>query len=1776
MNKIFLTAVVFITTLISAFSQNPNNRVWGTYIGGSGGESVGNMELDSVNGVLYVLGNTTSRNAGFSTLNAAPTKTNEVGYLAKYSASGARLWSRYISSPNTTSNDHVSDLVYDYSSGYIYVVGHTNGGGMATTGAYQTSNNGLKDFFIQKYDASGNLIWCTYYGGNDQDANADVAVDESGNVYISGNTSSGGLGTAGTYRQTRTDLADGIFAKFNSSGTSLLWASYFGGVGGDYVQDIKVKNGNVIISGTTAASGLATTGAHSINNYGNNDAFIGSFSSTYGTANWITYYGGSYFDIANYIAIDYNDNIYIGGSTNSPANISTSGTYNFIKPSTALFTDGFIAKLNSSGQRQWGTYIGKSASTTNVGYVSIGINNLIYFCGQTDASALATTGAYKSSVSVNDDMLGSIKMSNGQIEYFSYYGGSANEFGESIYTSQFGDVYMFGETGSATTTDIYSTGAQQTTYGGNIDMYLAKFSISTSTSLCTEPTVAPANLIVNNVTSNNANFSYKKGDGDGRFNGTGIGNTNPAFVTSQGANTASIVTGLQPNTCYYVYVFEYSCTGVGTNYLTSTYAVGSFCTSSNLNVGDSLKNRRWATYMSAETSAKIYDIVTDQQGNVIVTGVVIGNFKSRTNPLITTGAYQSSASGSRDAYVAKFNPQGQLLWGTYLGGSGEESGQSIDVDEQGNIYVSGITKSSNFPTTSGAYITSFSGGYEDGFITSFTSGGSLRWSSYFAGSYGGSAMGISVDSINNYVYITGRNQNTQRGSGVGYVAKFNLSGAYQWKTDFDGIGQNLDARNGAVVMVGKTGNTSGIATTGAYQTTQAGDVDAFVASFSTSGSLNWATYYGGSAFEQLNDVVINSTGDIYAIGESSSSFNASSNTYQSTNHGNRNAILVKFNGSGTNKTWDTFFGEENYTEGEGIALDHDESIYISGETSSSNLATNGAYQITNGGSNGYFAKFNANGSRLYSTYYGGSNSDAASSIALDKNDSLFIGGAAYSSTNIASIGSFDNILYGTVDGFLAKFGNPSLIPPVPPCLSPTIATTEAYANANSWDAQLYIGYNGPSGLGNGTNRIIVLYAGNQTVTAPTDGVTYTAYPAPGYGSLIGLGSVIHDGSGAYDFENLFNLVDGTLYIYFIFEYNFCNGVPVYGTNYFHGSFSTPYFVWRWAGGTSNNWNNPKNWSTGKVPGINDSVVIDTIKKYAPVINSIAYAKHLTITKNGKLTINDSLIISRDLTNNSDKVDASNSNATLIFRSMKFPFTHPKLKKYSQYFAGKEELKVSNLVFETDSTLVINNDLRVTGFITPQKGILNANGKIVLVGNTQKTGHILSIPKDASVVGKLKINRLIPSGKAGDTYISSPIAGAILKDLKDDITLNGMKGANPNKTPNVFSYYEPTSGKTDVGFTAAIDANTLMGTGTGWKINVASKPAKIDFNGVVNQGVIQLPITYTSTTYGQANDGWNLVGNPYPCNIDWDVLNGVYKYDMDSTFYIWSSDKGKFVTYNTRLGGTNGGTSVIASQQAFLVKANSKNAYIVLSEGAKTKTNTTFFKKAKAEESILHLTLTNDSGETDEAIIATREGATDLFDNQFDAFKLEGLTHNISTLDFDANTLAAQVFGEVKKDKLIPINIIGIELRDYELSISGIESFSTTDRLFLIDNKYQTSKQLNAEMIILISKDDISSAKNRFGILVKSDKDEEQKSKLISTSKIKIYPNPSSTGFTTIEMSEFENTTLSILDVTGREVTKPIRIQSLKTVLPTQLPAGIYYVKIQSNQISSTHKLIIPK
>ena len=369
----------------------------------------------------------------------------------------------------------------------------------------------------------------------------------------------------------------------------------------------------------------------------------------------------------------------------------------------------------------------------------------------------------------------------------------------------------------------------------------------------------------------------------------------------------------------------------------------------------------WYTFYGGNNVDDCFSTDTDEDGNIFVTGgTTSDNF-----PLLDPGgtAYFSDDYSTLpfaldlNVFVLKFSASGNLLWATYYGGFGEESAYSIETDLNGNVFVTGWTKSQDFPIQSagtGSFNQPiFGGGFMDAFILKFQNNGTRLWASYYGGSGQDQGYGLSTDLQGN-LWITGKTESP-----------------------------NFPTQ-----------------TTGTFfQGTHAGESDAFILKFDNLGVRQWATYYGGTGSDEGHSISNDADGNAFVSGETfSDNFSTQNNGgyFQSNYGGAGDAFVLKFADNGS-RLWATYYGGLGYDTGISICNDSQDNLFVLGSSESTDFPIQNSgtfFQGTfNGGfSDAFFLKFDTNGARLWATLMGGVESEnfgTFDNLEVDKCDHVY-------------------------------------------------------------------------------------------------------------------------------------------------------------------------------------------------------------------------------------------------------------------------------------------------------------------------------------------------------------------------------------------------------------------------------------------------------------------------------------------------------------------------------------------------------------------------------------------------------------------------------------------------------------------------------------------------------------------------------------------------------------------------------------------------------------------
>ena len=440
---------------------------YSTYLGGSGGDAGNAITLDTL-GDAFVTGSTASTNFPKATApgGSGPPYQGSYGgdtdaFVTEVRHDGqALIFSTYLGGNNY---DVGQGIAID-SSANVYVVGSTASANFPTTSsAFQPTYGGNTDAFVSKLDPSGSkLLFSSFLGGSDIDYGLAIALDPSGNVFVTGYTQSTNFPTVNPIQSGNSGNGDAFVAEIDTNlpqNQQLVYSTYLGGSSADSGQGIAVDSGdNAYVTGFTFSTNFPTHNPYQANNAGSVDAFISVISAYGSSLVFSTYLGGTGDDRAWAIALDSQDNIYVTGSTLTPCTPATTTppttlcspistfptTYDAYQTSTTKQSPGysavFVTEMNHYGNALlYSTLLGGSLTDVGSG-IAVDSTGNAYVTGSTESSDFPTANAVQASYSggtcgshpCQDAFVTEVNPQGTSLVYSTFLGGSGGNSGNAI------------------------------------------------------------------------------------------------------------------------------------------------------------------------------------------------------------------------------------------------------------------------------------------------------------------------------------------------------------------------------------------------------------------------------------------------------------------------------------------------------------------------------------------------------------------------------------------------------------------------------------------------------------------------------------------------------------------------------------------------------------------------------------------------------------------------------------------------------------------------------------------------------------------------------------------------------------------------------------------------------------------------------------------------------------------------------------------------------------------------------------------------------------------------------------------------------------------------------------------------------------------------------------------------------------------------------------------------------------------------------------------------
>jgi len=535
-------------------------------------------------------------------------------------------------------------------------------------------------------------------------------------------------------------------------------------------------------------------------------------------------------------------------------------------------------------------------------------------------------------------------------------------------------------------------------------------------------------------------------------------------------------------------------------------------------------------------------------------------------------------------------------------------------------------------------------------------------------------------------------------------------------------------------------------------------------------------------------------------------------------------------------------------------------------------------------------------------------------------------------------------------------------------------------------------------------------------------------------------------------------------------------------------------------------------------------------------------------------------------------------------------------------------KINNLTINRISeTITLANSLEVKGTVFPDNGTLVSGGNLTLNSDINTTARIAAIGAAANVTGNVIIQRYIPAAARRFRFMATPINGNLLADWRSEmfitgngtgtvigtINSNGFDATLTNQ-PSVFYYTETLGGDFNSRWQAANTTSMPLEPARGYRVFVRGDRSDYDrLRGLLNTqnaltltsiGVINkantsnisFPVTYSGSS---VNDGWNMVGNPFPSQIDWNALLGWNKTNIANTIWIWNAATNSYGNWDGAIG-TNSVTQYIASHQGFFVRSNGVSPLLNCSELVKVGNATPIlFKNAIAN--LLRIKLIKDSVNTDEAVVCFKQNMHDEYIENEDIVKYTNPTLNIASVlgnNFKASVNYMDEYFDKKRVLLaVDADIEGT----YQLIFSQMESFTPMANIYLIDHFKQTQKQINFnnKYTFSITNNPSSQGNNRFELAFYNNTTFVNNVMDNNEVKVVVFPIPSSNDLTLKLMAGLaEKSDYTITAIDGK-VLKMGQVNfsqaSTLTIDISDLNSGLYLLNINfknSQQVVKFNKV----
>lgn len=517
---------------------------------------------------------------------------------------------------------------------------------------------------------------------------------------------------------------------------------------------------------------------------------------------------------------------------------------------------------------------------------------------------------------------------------------------------------------------------------------------------------------------------------------------------------------------------------------------------------------------------------------------------------------------------------------------------------------------------------------------------------------------------------------------------------------------------------------------------------------------------------------------------------------------------------------------------------------------------------------------------------------------------------------------------------------------------------------------------------------------------------------------------------------------------------------------------------------------------------------------------------------------------------------------------------------AQQIGGTAFCIFKNLTLNNSSGAYLGVGEYLTGVLTITSGTFTTTGyNFTLLSTANGTASIAPIL--GNFAGNITMQRYLPKGSTSWRFLASPVTGATIGSWQKSFPTSGFHGSTaPNSSfVSIYTYNESTPGVDSYGYVGATDTCNPLTPGIGFWCYVGPVPLTFAVTGPPVKFTHTFPVTYTQSA-GPTNDGWNMVGNPYPSAIDWNSTAWT-KTNVNNAIYIWNDSLQQYSSWVSGVS-VNKGTSVIASSQSFWVQTNAASPSLISTENVKVTANPTFLKPFNTQAFDVLKFSFKGNGYTDESIIRFGNGATNGYDAEFDARKIyssnsqvPGMASQDSTgKDMSINSLPA-LTGNIDIPIKTLVGVTGI----YTLVLDSSSNVPSGYCLVLEDKATGFQFNINNFTAYTFSISDTTKAA-RFVLHIASCGALTGYNQLADEYKLTAYPNPTK-GLVNINYDVNASTdgkpVLQVVDLGTGQVVEEKELQNNTSYMQLDMSRyadGVYSVSIQGAAKASEHVKVV--